>query len=221
VNEENKKYGYIELWRSLLSWGWWQEPNTAHLFVHCLLRASVKDDVWKGIIVKRGQFITSISKLATETGLTEKQVRTALEHLIKTGEVAKSTTSKFSIISVKNYDNYQAKGKQRADEKADKGQAKGKQRATDNNNNTKRDILPKGNISLGEKEKNLPDVAVPGGTPQANKKPSFKEMREFYIQSVGRDDAVLVDDFDRECRKANNYSNWKQRLLKYRGDTGC
>lgn len=220
MNEENKKYGYIELWRSLLSWGWWQEPNTAHLFVHCLLRASVKDDVWKGITVKRGQFITSISKLATETGLTEKQVRTALEHLIKTGEVAKSTTSKFSIISVKNYDNYQAKGKQRAGEKADKGQAerqaKGKQRATDNNNNNKRDILPKGNISLGEKEKNSP-VAVPGGTPQANKKPSYREMREYYEQITGRDDAVLVDDFDRECRIANDYSNWQERLLKYEG----
>ena len=64
---------------------------------------------------------------------------------------------------------------------------------------------------------NSPDVAVPSGTPQANKKPTYKEMREYYEQMVGRDDAVLVDDFDRECRTANDYSNWQERLLKYEG----
>lgn len=67
---------------------------------------------------------------------------------------------------------------------------------------------------------NSPNVAVPDGTPQANK-PSYKEMREYYCRVVGRDDAVLVDEFDQECQRANDYSNWKQRLLEYEGDIRC
>lgn len=218
MNEENKKYGYIGLWRSLLSWEWFQEPNTLSVFIYCLLRACPKEDKWKGHTIKRGSFITSLAKISKDTGLSVQQTRTAIEHLETTGEITKSSTSKFSVITVKNYDAYQVNNKENNKQSTKyqhtKQQTNNKQITTDKNK--KRDILPKGNISLGEKEKNSP-VAVPGGTPQANKKPSYREMREYYEQITGRDDAVLVDDFDRECRIANDYSNWQERLLKYEG----
>ena len=49
--------------------------------------------------------------------------------------MASKTTSKYSIITVLNYDLYQDKGKQEGSQRASKGQAKGKQRATTNNDN--------------------------------------------------------------------------------------
>ena len=69
--------------------------------------ANWKDARWRGIEVKRGQFVTSIGKLAKESGLTVQQTRTALNHLISTHELTHSTTRKFSVITVVSYDLYQ------------------------------------------------------------------------------------------------------------------
>ena len=141
------KEGFIVLHRKIIDWEWYTDTNTAHLFMHCILRANFKDTTWRGISVKRGSFVTSLETLSAETGLTVKQIRIALQKLINTGEVANKSTSKFRIITVNNYDLYQKQGKQkgkqegkqradkRADERAVKGQTEGKQRATDNNNN--------------------------------------------------------------------------------------
>ena len=73
--------GFISLHRKILNWEWYDEPNTFKMFIHCLLRANHKDSSWRGEDIKRGQFITSLSHLATETGLSVKQVRTALKNL--------------------------------------------------------------------------------------------------------------------------------------------
>lgn len=123
--------GWIQLHRQLLNWEWYNHIPTKVLFIHCLLRANHTDSNWRGQKVKRGQFITSISNLSNETGLSEKQIRNALKNLEKTGEVGKQSTRQNSIITIVSYDNYQTKGEQRANE----GQTRGKQRATDNNDN--------------------------------------------------------------------------------------
>lgn len=137
--------GFIVIYRDILNWEWYTDVNTAHLFVHCILKANHTDANWRGAEIKRGSFITSLQSLSTETGLTVKQVRNSLEKLEKTGEVANCSTSKYRIITVKNYDMYQNEGKQkgkqegkvRANKRASKGQGEGKQRATNNNDNNK------------------------------------------------------------------------------------
>ena len=127
--------GYIALFRQFIEWQWFTDVNTCHLFIYCLLRANYKDTNWRGIQIKKGQFITSYEKLSIDTGLTIKQVRTALNKLKMTGEVAHQTTSRNSIITVNNWIFYQTEGKQRANELTSKGQTEGKQRATDNKDN--------------------------------------------------------------------------------------
>ncbi len=121
--------GFVKLHRKLLSWEWYTDINVKTLFIHLLLTVNFEDARWRGIEVKRGSRIASTPKLAEETGLTEKQVRTALDKLIRTGEVARSTTSKYSLISVKRYDEYQSEGRQTGSQRADRGQTKGRQRA--------------------------------------------------------------------------------------------
>ena len=99
--------GFVKLSRKMISWGWFKDVNTAHLFMYCLMRANFKDTEWKGIKLKRGSFVTSLKHLSEETGLTPRQVRTALEHLISTKEVTKCASAKNTVIIVNNYDKYQ------------------------------------------------------------------------------------------------------------------
>lgn len=131
MNWEYSDKEFVKMYRKLLKWEWYTDVNTKVLFLHCLLKANWKDGSWHGYKYKRGQFITSLSALARETGLTVKQVRTALNHLIRTGEVASKNYSKFRVITVISYDEYQQMGKQTGKQGAGKGQAKGKQGATD------------------------------------------------------------------------------------------
>jgi hypothetical protein len=131
IDEFNKSK--ISLNRQILNWEWYTDVNTAHLFIHCLLRANWVDVNYRGIKIKRGQFITSREKLSVETGLTEQQVRTALKHLLATNEITKQNCISYSIITVKKYDEYQENFKTSTNE-ITKHQPSTNQALTTNNN---------------------------------------------------------------------------------------
>ena len=123
------KNGYIKLYRSLLDWEWYDDTVTKCLFLHLLLTVNAYDEDWKGIVIKRGSRVSSYTKLSEELHFTIKQIRTGIQHLERTGEVARTAYPRFTVFTVTNYDAYQtrgqAKGKQRARNRAGKGQAKG------------------------------------------------------------------------------------------------
>ena len=60
-------------------------------------------------VIDRGQLVTSRGQLAEETGLSPMQVRTTLDKLQRTGFLTKCTTSKYTIVTICNYDYYQQK----------------------------------------------------------------------------------------------------------------
>lgn len=122
---------FIKIYRKMLNWEWYTDVNTTKLFLHCLLRANWKPGRWRGYKYDRGQFITSLAKLSKETGLTVRQVRTALEHLIETGEVTSKNFPRFRIITVLAYDDYQKSDKVSADKTAGKRQGTDKVPTTD------------------------------------------------------------------------------------------
>ena len=99
---------FIKLYRKMLEWEWYDDPNTCRVFIHCLLRANWKAARWHGIETKPGQFITSIPSLAEETKLSEMQVRTALKKLILTGEITSKQQARCRVITVNNWNQYQA-----------------------------------------------------------------------------------------------------------------
>lgn len=104
---KNKDLGFICLFRDFLCWSWYLDINTKVLFVHMLLKANWKEGKFRDITVPRGSFVSSIAKLAEETGLTNDEVRTAISHLIHTGEVTKRSTNKYTVFTVVNYVLYQ------------------------------------------------------------------------------------------------------------------
>lgn len=101
--------GWIKLHRSMLEWEWIGNPNVVALFVHCLLKANWQDKKWQGKTIERGSFVTSISSLADDVGLSVQQTRTSLSKLIKSGELATKSQQgqKYTIITVCKYSEYQ------------------------------------------------------------------------------------------------------------------
>ena len=98
---------YIKLSRNITEWGWYDDPVMLSLWIHILLSANWRDGEKHGVEVKRGSALTSVSKLATECGLTDKQVRLGLERLVKAGQITKEVSNKWTKIAVCKYDQYQ------------------------------------------------------------------------------------------------------------------
>ena len=103
----DKQKGYIKVFRSLLDWEWYQDANTMRVFMHCLLKANYKDMRWQGIVIPKGGFVSSRSKLAQELHLSEQNIRTALNHLKSTGELSIKSTKKYTIYTVNNWGCFQ------------------------------------------------------------------------------------------------------------------
>jgi hypothetical protein len=103
----NKAGGFIALHRQIMNWEWYGDANTFCLFVHLLLAANYVDGRFKGKVIKRGQLVTSLPVLSTDTGLSIRQTRTALTHLVSTGEITDESTPNYRIITIVKYDDYQ------------------------------------------------------------------------------------------------------------------
>ena len=102
-----EKSSWVKIYRSMMQWSWYTDPKTSHLFLHIILAANAKPGKWRDLTVDRGQLVTSVSKLSVQTGLSERSVRTSLNHLISTGEVTSQSTNRYTLITVNNYDSYQ------------------------------------------------------------------------------------------------------------------
>ncbi len=95
------------MYRSFLDWEWYPDTNCVRLALHFSLKAHYRAKKWKGLIIDRGQLVTSRGQLSEETGLSEMQIRTAIDKLDNCGFITKSGTRKYTIITICNYDLYQ------------------------------------------------------------------------------------------------------------------
>ena len=121
---------FIKLNRKIIGWEWYQNINVKTLFIHCLLKANWKAGRFEGKDIERGSFVTSLDSLSKETGLSVRQVRTALDKLFLTGELTSKSYSKYRIITVSNYEQYQSIDKQHDNHLTSKRQASDKQVTT-------------------------------------------------------------------------------------------
>ena len=107
TNETAVTGNWIKLFRNFQKWEWYKDSSTKDVFIDLLLEAQYEDGRYRGNEVKRGQLITSVDSIKTRTGLTTRQVRTALEHLESTGEIDKQSNTQFTLITICKYDSYQ------------------------------------------------------------------------------------------------------------------
>lgn len=99
--------GYIKVSRSITEWRWYKDANTFRLFMHLLLIANHADAPWQDIVIHRGEIVTSYQKLSSDLDIGVQSVRTSLNRLKLTGEVTYRSTSKYTVISIPNYDSHQ------------------------------------------------------------------------------------------------------------------
>ncbi|MEI6730474.1 MAG: hypothetical protein WCL30_04375 [Pseudomonadota bacterium] len=104
--------GFFKIHRKIKKWEWYSEPNVFCLFMHLLTDANFEDRKWQGKTIKAGQLVTGRSTLAISTGLSEQQIRTALNKLKSTGEITVQSTNSYSIITVTNWRDYQDNNQQ-------------------------------------------------------------------------------------------------------------
>ena len=97
---------FVQLHKKICDWEWYTDIPTKTLFLHVLLKCNYKEAKWRGIDVNPWDFITSLDHLSSETWLSVRQVRTALEHLEKTWEVTKKSTSMYTILTLNNWASY-------------------------------------------------------------------------------------------------------------------
>ena len=100
---------YIKLSEKILDWEWFTDGNMVKLWLYLLLKAQQFENTrYRGIELKTGQLVTGRKQIAKETGLSEREVRTCLERLKSTNEIAIKATNKYSIVTLLKYDYYQS-----------------------------------------------------------------------------------------------------------------
>ena len=99
--------GYLKLYRSMTTWEWYKDANTKIVFLHLLLNANWEPSRYMGHEVPKGGLVVGRKSLAETLEISERQVRTALEHLKSTNEITIKTTNRFSIVTIVNWEKYQ------------------------------------------------------------------------------------------------------------------
>lgn len=110
----SQKNGYIKLHRSLLDCFLWdseEKHNKRSAWIDLLLLANhaEKKILFDNeiVTVKRGQYLTSIRKLANRWGWSVNTAKSYLELLESDGMIHKKSTTKCTLIDIVNYEKYQ------------------------------------------------------------------------------------------------------------------
>lgn len=131
--------GWIWLHRKLIDWEWYTSSQMVHLFIHLLLRANHEDAKWKGHNIKRGQLLTGLFSLKSQTGISTQSLRTCLQRLKSTSEITIQSTNQFSLITIVNYNSYQLQYQKSTDQSTSQltndQQATNKRSTTNNKDN--------------------------------------------------------------------------------------
>lgn len=183
--------GFVKLFRSFKYWEWYKDANTMRLFLHCLLSANHSDKKWQGKIIHAGSFVTGRLKLAQELNLSERKIRTALNHLKTTNEVTIQSTSQYSIITVHNWGKFQTNDQQLSQQTTNQRPSNDQQTTTNKNNkNIRNNIVANKNF----------------------KKPSIEEIKNYCLERGNNINPVEFFDYYESTgwmRGKNKMKDWK------------
>ena len=98
---------WFKMYRKILSWEWFNDTKTLHVFIYLLCKANVNSNKFQGKTIKRGQLITSYSHIAEATGMSTMSARRAVANLVSTGEITTQQIRNYSLITITKYDTYQ------------------------------------------------------------------------------------------------------------------
>lgn len=187
--------GWIKLHRKLLKNPISNKADYLSVWIHLLLLANHEPTsfIWnnKRQTLRKGQLLTGRKKLSKKTGVTEGQIYKILKYLEKEQQIRQDKTTKFTVITILNWDEYQKK-----DEKSNNSVTTTQQQSNTYKNNKK--------DKNDKKEKIY--ASISGDTPEAPVS-FFSEdgtwnpidMSEFYSQSKG-----LLEEYASKFIKQGN-----------------
>jgi len=129
---DEKKPGWIKLYRTMSDWEWFDDEKSLKLFIFLLINVNYQEKKWKGQTVMPGELITSLDHLSKGANLSQKVVRVRLEQFQKTGEIGIQTTNKYTKITLTNWSKFQGSDEEEFSEEtemANKSQTNGNQMA--------------------------------------------------------------------------------------------
>lgn len=170
--------GYVKLWRKSLKSDVWDNPNVWRLWCWLLMKASYQScKLTVGLTLVElapGELVFGRKKCSIETGLSEKKVRNCLQALKTASRIAIKTASKFSIVSIINWGDYQVeittKGQLNGQQKGQQGASKGP---------------AKGHKQEGKEVKNVKNKET-----TLCEHPEFEQFWQVYPRRIGKADAV-------------------------------
>lgn len=174
-----KTTGFITLQRQIQDWQWYRHPHTAFLFIHLLLSANYVDGQFNGMTIRRGQLVTSVPRLSTDTGLSIQQTKTALAHLRLTGEITDESTNQYRVITVVKYNQYQKLTDKISNDQPTTNR-QNLQRLTDDSSNDQPQYNNNNNITINKKTINQDYV---GKTAQRFIPPTKQEIDIFCLEN--------------------------------------
>lgn len=101
-----EQQGFIKLSRNFVNWEWFTNAKTTQVYVFLLLAANPKPDRWRGNVIQKGQLVATLETIRNFTGLSTKEVRTALSHLKSTGYIKTDLLLGRTLITVCDFDQY-------------------------------------------------------------------------------------------------------------------
>jgi len=215
--------GFIWLWRKMMDEPWYVIPNTCHLAVHLIFRASIKKTItptiYGSVELERGQILTGRKALAKETGLSVQEVRTALRNLKNTKFVTIESTKQYSIITICKYAYWQDK-RMKLEQDANQGsnhQPTISQPSANHQLTTYKE--DKGSIRKKKEEKE-------GGVPPPENPPAEQEQNHLLKPNYQTEEKATKKDLVRilKSRKIVNQYDlidvWTQLMAKLNLSTG-
>lgn len=91
----------------MLEWEWWGDDRMVKMFVYLLLSCNAEPGSFHGVDILPGEVVIGRKTLAERLHMDERVVRSTLDKLVSTGEIAKWTNNHFTKITVRNWEKYQ------------------------------------------------------------------------------------------------------------------
>lgn len=185
---------WINYFRKSIEHPLFRRPLVWHYWDYCLMSARHEsktiDSGGKPLIIERGCFITGRRQAASQTGLTEQNVRTAQKILINHEMIeiiTSKSTSKFTYIRVCNYGSYQLK-------KNESNQQSNQQLTTpkEREERTKKGKKVKENTANNKKLSEFFEKIWEIYPARNGRKLSKKESKEWFIKNIALEVAPKV-----------------------------
>lgn len=214
-NEMAEKSTFIKLDRNIINWRWYKNANTFRVFIHLLLSANVTSHGFEKITVNRGELVSSYDRIAEAVGLSNQQVRTAIEHLKETEELTVRKYPKYQVFTIVNYDYYQSNQQANnrqltVNQQSSNSQLTGNQQQYKNDKNIKND-------------KNVNNERV-GATPPHNKK-TYGQFSNVFLTDDECEALITLYPQDHEKKidrlseymhqKGKNYADHYSVIIKW------